>query len=41
MTSVLNLQETIGKGDRNCDGEEQVGKIWEGIRLDNHLANKS
>ena len=40
MSSVINLQYTIGKGDRDCDGEEQVGTIWEGIRLYKHLSKQ-
>ena len=40
MSSVLNLQATIGKGDRYCDGEEQVGTIGERIRLDKKLYKK-
>ena len=33
MSSVTNLQAIIGKYDRDFDWEEQLGKIWQGIRL--------
>ena len=41
ISRSLNLQATIGKGDRDSDREEQVGKIWEVVRLAKHLAKNS
>ena len=37
----INLQYIIGKGDRDQDREEEVGKILEGIILDKNLTKKS
>ena len=37
----INLQYIIGKGDRDQDREEEVGKILEGIILDKELTKKS
>ena len=34
---VLNLQATIGRGRRDEEIENQVGTIWEGIRMAKHI----
>ena len=40
MGEILNLQEMIGKGWRDEEREDQVGTIWGGIRMENHISRQ-
>ena len=40
MVDVLNIQASIGRGGRDEGDKDQVGTIWEGIRLTKHIAKQ-
>ena len=37
---VLNIQDSIWRGGRCEGGKDQVGTIWEDIRLEKHISGK-